>query len=89
MLQSPPDRRSNALRAERIIAGDLIRVTSPTLDEALDWLADYMERNPDATPEEVLLAMGPMLDRGVAIYIDAIYGVLAEDVPAGIDGVSR
>jgi len=87
LLRSPPDRRSSALRAERIIAADLIRVSEPTLNEALDLMADYMEDNPEAEPETVLLAMGPVVERGLADYINRIYGVLVEDVPAGIAGI--
>ena len=87
MLRSPPDRRSSALRAERIIAADLLRVSEPTLNEALGLMADYMEDNPEAEPDEVLLAMGPVLGRGLDRYINAIYGVLVEDLPAAIDGI--
>ena len=87
MLRSPPDRRSNALRAERIIAADLIRVDSPRLEEALDLLVRYMEDHPEAGPDEALIALGPVLEAGLRQYIDRIYGVLVEDVPAGIDGL--
>jgi hypothetical protein len=87
LLPSPQDRRSNALRAERIIAADLIRVTSPTLDEALALLARWMEDNPEATPEDAMAAMGDVLEAGIGQYVNRIYGVLAEDVPAGIDGL--
>jgi hypothetical protein len=87
LLPSQPDRRSNALRAERIIAADLLRVGSPLFDEALALMARWMEENPEASAEDAWIAMGPVIERGLADYVNRIYGVLIEDVPAGIDGL--
>jgi hypothetical protein len=87
LLPSQPDRRSNALRAERIIAADLLRVGSPLFDEALALMARWMDENPEASAEDAWTAMGPVIERGLADYVNRIYGVLIEDVPAGIDGL--
>lgn len=86
---SPRDQRSRASQAERIIARDLARVKRPALDEALRLMAEYWQLHPDATPAEMLIAFGPSIDRGLRLYLDQVYGVLIEDVPAGVEAVGR
>ncbi len=88
---SVTSQRSRVRRAEAIIANDLIRADrapSP-LDDALRAMVDYMRQNPDATPDEVAAAMGPLLAGAIDRYLARLYGVLVEDVPAAIDGLTQ
>lgn len=90
-MRSPADQRSSVARAEKVIAGDLLRASraTPELDAALSSVVEYLAANPDAGPDDAVTVLMPVLDRPVRSFIDRLYGVLAEDVPAAIDGVTR
>lgn len=85
-----PDLRTRVERATAIIAGDLMRADRRgRLEDAMDILRAYLHENPDATPDDVLAALGPVLGAAVDRYLDHVAGVLAEDVGAAIDGLDR
>lgn len=74
-------------KAERQIAADIVRAARRTaaMDAALSLFTAYLKDHPDATPDDAMQAMGPVLSAAIDKFVNQVWGVLVEELAAAVE----
>lgn len=86
-MRSPADQRRSVARREKPIAARLLRAARRTggVDAAVRLAFEYVRDHPDATPEDVMAALGPVVYGAVDGFVAGVWAELVDALPPAVE----